>query len=170
MDATVIIVTYNSAETIGACVASVRAQSGLDLEIVVVDNASADGTAEVVRQLGSGIRLLANQENIGFGRANNQGFAASQGRYVYLLNPDAQLTESNALAELCAALERHPEWGVAGTRLVPADGRPKSMPASTYPGQKRVRRDFSKLPGTIAWVGGAQHVLPPQRLCRAGRL
>jgi GT2 family glycosyltransferase len=155
MDVTVIIVTYNSAETIGECLNSVQAQTGVQNEIIVVDNASTDGTTEVVRNRGGAIRLFANQDNIGFGRANNQGFAASSGRYLYLLNPDAKLTHSNALVTLKTMLEHHLDWGMAGTRVISADRRKVGKPANSYPGQTHVHRDFSKLPGQIAWVVGA---------------
>ena len=155
IDVTVIIVTYNSAATIRECLSSVGSQSGVEFEIIVVDNASTDGTPDLLREAGARIRLLANQENIGFGRANNQAFAISKGRYIYLINPDAQLTQTGALAALCAAFEQHLDWGMAGTRVLSADGREQSKPANSYPGQKRARRDLSKLPGTIAWVVGA---------------
>ncbi len=168
MDVTVIIVTYNSAETIGECLTSVQAQIGVQCEVIVVDNASTDGTTDVVRKWGGDVRLLANKENIGFGRANNQGFAASSGRYLYLLNPDAKLTQSNALVELRAALEQHLDWGMAGTRVVSADRRREGKPANTYPGQSRVRRDFSKLPGRIAWVSGASLFLRRQVFAELG--
>jgi GT2 family glycosyltransferase len=169
MDVTVIIVTYNSAETIGECLTSVQAQIGVQCETIVVDNASTDGTTDVARKWErNGLRLFANQENIGFGRANNQGFAASSGRYLYLLNPDAQLTKSNALAELRAALEQHLDWGMSGTKVVSADRRREGKPANTYPGQKRVRRDFSKLPGRIAWVSGASMFLRRQVFAELG--
>jgi len=155
MDVTVLIVTYNSAGTIGECLTSLQAQIGVQCEVIVIDNASTDGTTEVVRKWGGGLRLLANKENIGFGRANNQGFADGSGHYLYLLNPDARLTQSNALGKLKAALEQHPDWGMAGTKVISAGGRREGKPANAYPGQSRVHRDFSKLPGQIAWVSGA---------------
>ena len=169
MDVTVIIVTYNSAETIGECLTSVLAQIGVQCETIVVDNASTDGTTDVVRKWErTGLRLFANQENIGFGRANNQGFAASSGRYLHLLNPDARLTKSNALVELRAALEQNLDWGMSGTKVVSADRRSEEKPANTYPGQNRVRRDFSSLPGRIAWVSGASMFLRRQVFAELG--
>src|SRR5947199_10841147 len=129
MDVTVIIVTYNSAPTIGECVASVRSQTGVELEILIVDNASTDHTVECIQKMGEGIALVANPENVGFGRANNQAFAASRGRYIYLLNPDAQLVQSCALSTLWESLEQHPNWGMAGTRVLSPDGREQSKPA-----------------------------------------
>jgi GT2 family glycosyltransferase len=153
VDISVIIVTFNSAACIGACLQSVLAQTDVSFEVIVVDNASADDTLARVRSLPC--RVIASPENLGFGRGNNLGFAASQGRYVYLLNPDARLQGTHALAELCRRLDAQPRWGMAGTVILSADGKSESPPASGYPGSRHVRRDFSKLPGRIAWIMGA---------------
>src|SRR5690349_16561348 len=80
----IIIVTYNSAGEIGACLDALSAR---EADIVVVDNASLDGTVEQVRS--RGVRLLANSDNRGFAAAVNQGFAVLKNPYVLLLNPDA---------------------------------------------------------------------------------
>src|SRR6266540_3513827 len=154
MEVSVIIVTYNARKFISECLASVKAQEGVQSETIVVDNASPDGTAEFLRELGGDIRLIANSDNVGFGRACNQGFAASRGRYIFLLNPDAWLVGRDALSRLCRQLEDHPRWGFAGTLVLSADGR-DFPPHTDYPGQARSRNDFSRLPGTIAWVLGA---------------
>jgi hypothetical protein len=159
MDISVIIVTYNAAEYIRACLDSVFRQTGVEFEILVVDNASADSTTKVVQELigdRKNIRLFANRENIGFGRANNQAFAASSGEFIYLLNPDAQLVQPDALKILRDQLERHPEWGVAGTRILRGNGQEELAVCEHYQGQEHVRhRDFSKLPGRRACVLGA---------------
>src|ERR1035438_8091500 len=96
-DIGIIIVTYNSAAEIGACLDAALA-SGADT--VVVDNASGDGTiAEVARR---GVRLIANSENRGFAAAVNQGFSVLNSPYVLLLNPDAILQGGlEALREAC---------------------------------------------------------------------
>ncbi len=151
----VIIVTYNSASCIRECVISVLAQTDTAAEIIVVDNASADDTANVVRSFGGDVNLIANRDNIGFGRGCNQGFAASHGRFIYFLNPDARLVERDDLAQLGRALQAHPQWGLAATRVVSVEGQDESTPATTYPGQARARNDFDRLPGKIAWVIGA---------------
>jgi len=158
VNVSVIIVTYNSAPCIEACLASVAAQEGVTLEIIVVDNASTDNTVALVQRFGS-VRLLSNKENIGFGRANNQAFGVSQGGLVYLLNPDSHLPECDTLARLCAALKAHDRWGMAGNRILSLDGTEESRPNLRYPGQRHVRRDFSKLPGEIAWVLGASMLI-----------
>ena len=156
MDVTVIIVTYQSASCIGDCLDAVLAQDGIDAEVVVVDNASTDGTLDVVRRRKSKhLRTIANTENLGFGKGCNQAFAGSHGKFIYLLNPDAQLVEPDSLLRLCRALDEHPEWGLAGTALLGADGMPEPPPETTYPGQSRAANDFAALPGKIAWVLGA---------------
>src|SRR5262249_48788965 len=101
---------------------------------------------------------VENRDNVGFGRACNQGFAASKGRYIYFLNPDAQLIGSYPLANLCHALSEHKNWGMAGSRVVSATGEWKE-PATSYPGQAHIRKDFSGLPGRIAWVVGASMIV-----------
>jgi GT2 family glycosyltransferase len=166
VDVSVIIVTYNSADCIAACVGSVLAQTGVSLEVIVVDNASADAT--LARLEGLPCRILSSGENLGFGRGNNLGFASSSGRYIYLLNPDAQLVGGAALAELCRRMDDHPRWGMAGTRILAADGHAESEPATDYPGSRHVRRDFSKLPGAIAWIMGASMLIRRELYERLG--
>jgi GT2 family glycosyltransferase len=138
-------------------VESVLAQTGISFEIIVVDNASADGTPARLQDLSC--RVIASPENLGFGRGNNLGFASSRGRYVYLLNPDARLIEENSLAELCRRMDARPRWGMAGTLIRSAAGHAESPPAFGYPGDRHVRRDFSKLPGRIAWIMGASMII-----------
>lgn len=154
-DVSVVVVTYNSAGCIGACIASLRRQEGARSEITVVDNRSADDTVQAVRNCGPGIRLLTNQTNVGFGRACNQGADVSHGRFLFFLNPDAQLERPDALRRLCQVMEQNPKWGLAGTRVLSPDGANEAAPAMDYPSQRHCRRDFSHLPGKIAWVLGA---------------
>ena len=155
MDVSVVIVTYNSAGCIQACIGSVLRQQRIAAEVIVVDNASSDGTAEVVGSLGPQVQVMANRDNVGFGRACNQGFKAGRGQFVFLLNPDAQLDGVDALARLKQALDAHPRWGMAGTRLLDEHGNIESLGETTYPDQDRARCDFSHLPGSLAWISGA---------------
>jgi GT2 family glycosyltransferase len=157
VDISVIIVTFNSAACIAACVESMLAQADVAFEIIVVDNASADDTLARLTKLNC--RVIPSAENLGFGRGNNLGFAKSSGRYIYLLNPDARLVGKNSLAELCRRLDANPRWGMAGTAIYAADGKTESAPATEYPGARHVRRDFSKLPGGIAWIMGASMIV-----------
>ena len=151
----VIVVTFNSAPCIKECLNSVLRQEGVILEVIVVDNASTDNTPKVVRAVGKSICLLANSENVGFGRACNQAFATSHGRFLFLLNPDAWVEETDSLARLCKIMEKNVRWGLAGTRVTESDGATECPPAAFYPDQHRVHCNFSHLPGRIAWVFGA---------------
>ena len=158
MDISVVIVTYNSAGQIENCLASLVSQTGVAYEVIVVDNASQDESLARTRQF-SQVRVMASPENLGFGRGCNLGFAASTGRYVYLLNPDTRLTDDRALTDVCRSMAAHPQWGMAGTRVRSADGHHEDQPATEYPGQRHVRHDFSKLPGRIAWIIGASMIV-----------
>lgn len=157
MKISVIIVTFNSADCIADCVKSVLAQSDVSFEIIVVDNASADNTLDKLRELKCCV--IPSAENLGFGRGCNLGFATSCGRYIYLLNPDARLVGENSLTELCRIMDANPRWGMAGTLVRSAEGESQSLPSTNYPGARHVRRDFSKLPGKIAWILGASMII-----------
>lgn len=123
LDLSVIIVTYNSRAFLKGCLESLRkASAGYAVEIIVVDNASTDGTAEWLRKEHPEVRVLVNQENLGFARANNQAFSICQpSRWLLLLNPDTLLSE-DALCLLIRAGEAHPEAGALGPLLLNQDG------------------------------------------------
>jgi N-acetylglucosaminyl-diphospho-decaprenol L-rhamnosyltransferase len=95
------------------------------LEIIVVDNASSDGSVEMVHAEFPHVRLVANDDNRGFTAANNQGLALSQGRYLLLLNPDTELV-GNTLATMIRYMESHPKAGALGPRLLYPDGSQQS--------------------------------------------
>jgi GT2 family glycosyltransferase len=157
LDISVIIVTYNSSECIQACLDSVCSQKGVDYEVIVVDNTSSDDTLLKVRN--NRCLLLESGENIGFGRACNLGMSQSKGRYIFLLNPDARLTDESDLAQVCRLMDENPRWGLAGAKVLSQNGSLESPPAREYPGQKHVQRDFSQLPGSISWVIGAAMIV-----------
>ena len=119
----IIIVTYNSRKDLDACLRSLtEGATRLDREIIIVDNASTDGTAVHVRERWPGVRLIDAGGNIGFARANNIGIRQTFGDLVLLLNPDT-VVPAGAIDRLAAALERDPHAAVAGPRIVDADGR-----------------------------------------------
>jgi len=158
MTVSVIIVTYNSADCIDHCLQSVSHQRNVDFETIVIDNASTDGTDQHVRRTHPAVRLIVNEQNTGFGSANNQAAAASQGEFIYLLNPDAALIGTDALARLVASMEAKPHWGLAGTRVTSKDGSQETRPETTYPDQHIAANRFVCLPGHIAWVIGASMI------------
>jgi len=155
IDVSVIVVTYNSADCIKTCLESVLDQQRVSTEVIVVDNVSADKTIERVREIDGDISLLINRENVGFGRACNQGVAASKSEYVMFLNPDAAIDRKDSLAKLCIEMEMNIRWGLTGTTVKEADGSVECPPSYYYPKQERTSRNFSSLPGKIAWVFGA---------------
>jgi GT2 family glycosyltransferase len=95
------------------------------VEIIVVDNASADDSAEMVRTKYSQVLVIENRENAGFARANNQAIAAGSGTYILLLNSDTEVHEG-ALQALVAFMDAHPRAGAAGARLLNSDGSPQA--------------------------------------------
>jgi N-acetylglucosaminyl-diphospho-decaprenol L-rhamnosyltransferase len=122
-DLSIVVVSYNSRELLGRCIESIRAaRDGLAVELFVVDNASRDGSAEMVAERFPEATLIASERNLGFGRANNLAFARARGRYVLMLNPDTEV-RPDALRELLAFADGHPEAGVVGARLDYPDGR-----------------------------------------------
>ncbi len=122
VDVSVVIVTYNVREFLDQALRSVEsASAGLTVETFVVDNDSADGTAAHVAERFPDVRLIANEENVGFAVANNQALREAAGRYVLVLNPDTILQE-DTLRELVAFMDAHPDAGAAGCRILNPDG------------------------------------------------
>ena len=122
VDVSVVIVTYNVRGLLAQALESVACASrGLAVETFVVDNASADGSAEMVRERFPEVRLIANEENVGFATANNQAIREASGRYVLVLNPDTLLQE-DTLRELVAYMDARPGVGAAGCRILNPDG------------------------------------------------
>lgn len=123
-DLSVIVVSWNTRELLRDCLAAVPAGCGdLSHEILVADNASADGSADMVRDEFPAVRLIETGANLGFARANNRALAEARGRHLLLLNPDT-VCEPGALAALSAFLDDTPGAGACGPTLVDADGRP----------------------------------------------
>lgn len=125
----VVIVTYESADDIGACLRSVAARTTVDHEVVVVDNASEDGTAALVASAFPAVTLIENPDNVGFARAVNIGAAAMDSRFVLLLNPDTEL-RTPAIDRLVAAADDAPEHRIYGGRTFTPDG--ESDPLSAW--------------------------------------
>ncbi len=118
MDVSVIIVNYKTAPLIVDAIRSVFEKTeGLDYEVIVVDNASGDNSRQLLEtEFGKRVAYLPLPENVGFGRANNAGFAIARGRNLLCLNPDTILM-NNAVKILSDYLDSHPQAGVAGANL-----------------------------------------------------
>jgi GT2 family glycosyltransferase len=121
MDTSVIIVNWNTREILRNCLASIYAQTkGISFEVIVIDNASTDGSAEMVRAEFSEIILLQNDKNRGFAAANNQGVAIAQGRYVLLLNSDTIILD-DAISRSIRFADLQPRAAVVGCRVLNSD-------------------------------------------------
>jgi GT2 family glycosyltransferase len=128
-DLSVVIVSYNVRPFLDHCLYSVfRAAGDLQLQVIVVDNASGDGSAEMTARRYPQVLLIRNRENIGFGPANNQAFSEATGEAVLILNPDAFVGE-DTLITMLARLRESPDVGALGPMILLPDGRfePRAM-------------------------------------------
>lgn len=118
----VVIVSWNTRKLVLECLQSLQsAVSHLPIEIIVVDNASADDTIECVRKEFPAVQLIQNQTNLGFAKANNIGIRRCTGRYVCLINSDVQVPEG-CLEKMLAYMEQHADIGMLGPKMVLPDG------------------------------------------------
>jgi GT2 family glycosyltransferase len=128
MKLTVIIVNYNVCHFLDQCVQSVqKALVGISGEIYVVDNNSVDGSVEMLREKYPEVKLIANKENTGFSKANNQAIRLAKGEYVLLLNPDT-VVEEDTFSTCISYMDLHPEAGALGVKLI--DGKGNYLPES----------------------------------------
>ena len=122
----VIVVSWNTRDLLERCLSSVYATAGkLDLQVVVIDNGSSDGTLEMIASRFSQVVLIASERNLGFARANNLGIDRAVGDYLLLLNADAELIGS-ALSDLVAYAEEDRRAGIVGPKLLNPDGTVQS--------------------------------------------
>jgi GT2 family glycosyltransferase len=118
----VLIVSYNTKDILADCLRSLRAWAGPDVGVAVLDNASRDGSADMVAAEFPEVRLLRSDENLGFGKANNRLAETSEADHLLLLNSDTILVE-DLVAPLLAELRADPRRAVVGPRLEFPDGR-----------------------------------------------
>jgi N-acetylglucosaminyl-diphospho-decaprenol L-rhamnosyltransferase len=152
-DLAIVIISWNTRDLLRDCLASVCANRGLDAEVCVVDNASADGSAEMVEREFPQVRVIRSLRNGGFAYANNLGLKAlsldgkaDKGvpRYALLLNSDTVIPP-DGLAQMTAFLDAHPEAGAAGPKLVRLDGSLDLACRRSFPTPKVSFYHFSKL-------------------------
>lgn len=117
----IVIVSYNVRELLEACLRSLPMGGVEEPEVWVVDNASTDGSVEMVRHLFPTVNLIVNQDNAGFPKGNNQAIGRCSGKFILLLNPDT-VVKQDAFKILISYLEDHPEAGLVGPKLLNADG------------------------------------------------
>ncbi len=128
MKLSVVIVNYNVKHFLEQCLISVKkAMEQLESEVFVVDNNSVDGSVEMVREKFPNVKLIANNQNLGFAKANNQAIRKAKGEYILLLNPDT-VVEDNTFSKVVAFMDSHPDAGGLGVKMV--DGSGKFLPES----------------------------------------
>jgi GT2 family glycosyltransferase len=174
-DVSVSIVNTNSRVLLLACLESLEAE---DAEIVVLDNASEDGSAEAVRERFPDVRLIEQEHRAGFGANHNTVIRATSGRYVYVLNEDTT-SDDWGFERLVAYLEAHPRVGALGPRIVYPDGRPQPS-AWRFPtpltsllslpslGRVGIVQSHGDEPRPVDWVMGAALVLRREALDQVG--
>lgn len=124
----IVIVNYNVAYFLEQCLNAVfKALENVNGEVFVVDNDSIDGSLEIVRKKFPEVHLIANKENVGFSKANNQAMRISKGKYVLLLNPDT-VVEEDTFTKCLSFMESHTEAGGLGVRMI--DGKGNFLPES----------------------------------------
>ncbi|MFQ6109609.1 MAG: glycosyltransferase family 2 protein [Candidatus Aminicenantales bacterium] len=118
----IIIVNWNTRDFLARCIESIKNYTHkASFEIIVIDNSSSDGSAEMVEKKFPEVTLIKNQENLGFGRANNQGLALARGRYILFLNSDVSVSR-DCLDRMHAFMEENPDVGASSCRLLFPDG------------------------------------------------
>ncbi len=122
MRVSIIIVSWNVKALLEKCLVSLeRYTDPAQCQVIVVDNASTDGTVAMMQERFPWVEVIANTENAGFARANNQALAKATGEYILLLNPDTEI--SNDTIEKCVQfMQTHPDAGAVGCKLLNADG------------------------------------------------
>ena len=149
-DVAVVIVNYNAGEELRRALAALAtALDGRSWEGVVVDNASADGSAAIADTFAPRVRLVRNRENVGFGRGVNQGAAAMDAPLLLVINPDCRL-QPGAFEALASELDQRPRCAIAGPRVLDPDGAP----------QGSARGDPDMLTGVFGRTSALRRLLP----------
>lgn len=121
MDLSFVIVSWNAREHLRTCLRSIASCcTGVSYEVIVVDNASSDGSPEMVASAFPSVRLIRSERNEGFAAANNRGTAVATGRYLALVNSDVEIF-AGSIERLVSFMDAHPEIGILGPRVLNAD-------------------------------------------------
>ena len=133
LELSIIIVNWHSAAFVSQCIKSIRREkSGLDFEIIVVDNASLDGCDMALREYGEHVIYLQSEKNLGFAKANNLAFGVSRGASLLFLNPDTEIVGS-AIGRLHETLHQLPSAGAVGPKLLNGDGSAQTSCIQSFP-------------------------------------
>lgn len=178
IDLSILIVNFNGKQFLAECIQSIHENIGVPFEIIVVDNASQDGSVDFIRQTFPDVQLVAHHSNAGFAGGNNIAAAHAQGRFLLLLNNDTRICRP--LDPMMSMMVSHPDIGAMGCRLVYADARlqesvghiptPWSLALSWTPLVRlwpKVRRTlltdssvYVQPSATVDWVSGACLLTP----------
>jgi len=152
MDVSVVIVNYNTAALLPEMMGALRsAATAMSVETIIIDNASRDNSVELIRRQFPDVRLIANPQNVGFGRANNLALPLVTGRYILLLNTDAFVLP-DTLLKTVAYMDAHPKCGILGVKLTGRDGslQPSARyfptPWNTFLHRTGLKRYFKTVP------------------------
>jgi len=126
IDLSILIVNWNTRERTLACINSIRkfVSTQAEVQIIVIDNDSGDGSVEAIRESGVDVEIIENKENAGFGRANNAGLKRATGRIVLFLNSDTEITAST-IPDLLSEFDTHPEVAAFGCKILGYDETPQ---------------------------------------------
>ena len=159
MELSIIIVNWNTSELLRKCLASIRSSTpSVSFEIIVVDNASSDDSAAMVRQYFQEVELIENSENLGYAEGNNQAIEKARGDYLLLLNPDTEV-KCDTIDNLLEFARAHPSAGAVGCRLIGNDGE-----------VQRSCRGFPKPWGVFCEYTGLSRLFPNSRRFGAYRM
>ncbi len=154
MKLSIIIVSYNTKQLVADCINSIEKDLyNFTYEIVVVDNNSVDGSIDMLKSEYSHVKLIANNYNAGFAKANNQGLEMCSGDYILLLNSDT-IVLKNAISTLVDFLDSHIDTAICGPKLLNSD---MSL-------QLPCRRGFPRLINSISYFSGINRLFPKSRI------
>ena len=134
MDLSIVIVNYNVKEFLQNLLHSIeKASSNISKEIIIIDNASDDGSVEVIKDKFPSTKLIENKINVGFGKANNQGLEIARGEHILFINPDCIVSE-DTFDKLITFFESNPNCGLAGCKILNSDGSLQLACRRSFPG------------------------------------
>ncbi len=122
MDVSIVIVSYNTCSILDECIASIKKETTVEYEVIVVDNASKDESCRMLRKKHPDVKRIENTQNLGFAIANNQGFEIASGKYFFMLNSDTVILDS-AIDKLVEFMDKHLDVGICSPRNVGKDGK-----------------------------------------------
>jgi GT2 family glycosyltransferase len=154
----VIIVNFNTYSHCSDCISNLLKQTSVNLQIIVVDNNSQDGSVVKLKEkFGSKVEVIANNENLGFAKANNMGAKIAHGSYIACINPDILLERPDIIYRLVKFLSANHEVGVIAPKVLEPRKNRVIKPKRSYPQQHllKIQTFLDRLPGDYAWLLGA---------------